>query len=115
MPVEELGAVEQGPGGIDHGLALLYVAGLGIRGDGGPFGLRRVTRQDEQVEPVDDLARSGFGLDQILELPALFELALNMSGIEQMQALRGGRTVVALGFEAGVARRAAKPTRGTGW
>jgi len=45
---------------------------------------------------------------QVLQLRALFYLALDMAGIQQMQPLGGRGAIVALRFQAGVARRTAE-------
>jgi len=49
-----------------------------------------------------------FGLDLELDHPALFDLALDMARIEEVQSLLGGGSVVALGFQTGIAGRASE-------
>ena len=69
------------------------------------FVLRRKTRKNRQIKSGDHVARVVPGFEQVLELLALLDLALDVARIQQVQPLVGGGTVVALRFQAGVARR----------
>ena len=66
MPVQELRAVDQCPGQIDHGLRAVRLAGLRVLSHDLQLLVGREAREDRQVERVDDLARIRLGPDQLL-------------------------------------------------
>ena len=104
MPVEKLRTVDQSPGDIHCGLSPFDGAGPGISRHYLQLFIRRETRKNHQIETYRELSWITLGLYQGSKLGALFNLALDMTRVQQVQPLGRRRTVVALRFQTGVAR-----------
>src|SRR5216117_343060 len=103
VPVKKLGAVNECPGEIGAGGATVW--GFGVGGDDFAFLVTGRPGENREIESVDDFTRGPLRLDQRLQLRTLFDLPLNLGGVQQVHPLGGGDSVVSFGIRSGVTRR----------
>src|ERR1051325_5183647 len=98
MAVKKFRAVYQRPFEINRRFAFQSVRALKIFFGDAQFFFGWETRQDRQVTARGDLPRRFVRAHLKLQQLALLELALDVSGVEQVQTLISAGAVVALGF-----------------